>query len=65
VQLSDIADAPGKWPVTLIASCPARGRRPHDIIAHLRAIGYDAAVAIELHNPACGGCRRGSSARYR
>ena len=53
VQLSDIADVPREMASDADRILPGEGSSPpHDLIAHLQTIGYDAAVAIELHNPA-------------
>lgn len=53
VQLSDISAVPREMASDADRILPGEGASPpDDLIAHLRAIGYTAAVAVELHNPA-------------
>jgi len=53
VQLSDIADVPREMAADADRILPGEGASPSDdLVARLREIGYEAAVAVELHNPA-------------
>ena len=53
VQLSDITDVPREMAADTDRILPGEGSSPpDDLIARLREIGYEGAVAIELHNPA-------------
>jgi 2-keto-myo-inositol isomerase len=53
VQLSDIADVPREMASDADRILPGEGASPpDDLVARLRAIGYAAAVSVELHNPA-------------
>ena len=53
VQLSDIADVPREMAGDADRILPGEGSSPpQELIARLETIGYMAAVAVELHNPA-------------
>jgi sugar phosphate isomerase/epimerase len=53
VQLSDIADVPREMAADADRILPGEGTSPpDDLVARLREIGYEGAVAVELHNPA-------------
>ena len=53
VQLSDIADVPREMATDADRILPGEGASPpDDLIRRLGEIGYEGAVAIELHNPA-------------
>jgi sugar phosphate isomerase/epimerase len=53
VQLSDIADVPREMAADADRILPGEGASPpDDLVARLREIGYEGAVAVELHNPA-------------
>jgi sugar phosphate isomerase/epimerase len=53
VQLSDIADVPREMAADADRILPGEGASPpDDLVGRLREIGYEAAVAVELHNPA-------------
>lgn len=53
VQLSDIADVPREMAADTDRILPGEGASPpDDLVARLREIGYEGAVAVELHNPA-------------
>ena len=53
VQLSDIADVPREMAADADRILPGEGTSPPDeLVARLREIGYEGAVAVELHNPA-------------
>ena len=53
VQLSDIADVPREMAADTDRILPGEGTSPpDDLVARLREIGYEGAVAVELHNPA-------------
>jgi 2-keto-myo-inositol isomerase len=53
VQLSDIADVPREMAADADRILPGEGTSPpEELVARLKAIGYSAAVAVELHNPA-------------
>ena len=53
VQLSDMADVPREMAADADRILPGEGASPpDDLVARLREIGYEGAVAVELHNPA-------------
>ena len=53
VQLSDIADVPREMAADADRILPGEGASPpDDLVARLREVGYEGAVAVELHNPA-------------
>jgi len=53
VQLSDIADVPREMATDAYRILPGEGASPpDDLIRRLGEIGYEGAVAVELHNPA-------------
>jgi sugar phosphate isomerase/epimerase len=53
VQLSDIADVPREMAADADRILPGEGTSPpEELVARLREIGYEGAVAVELHNPA-------------
>lgn len=53
VQLSDIADVPREMATDADRILPGEGASPpDDLIRRLGEIGYEGAVAVELHNPA-------------
>ena len=52
VQLSDIADVPREMASDADRILPGEGcSPPHELIAHLTALGYAGPVSIETHNP--------------
>jgi sugar phosphate isomerase/epimerase len=53
VQLSDIADVPREMASDADRILPGEGGSPpDDLLRQLAEIGYQGAVAVELHNPA-------------
>ena len=53
VQLSDITDVPREMAADADRILPGEGSSPPDeLVGRLREIGYEGAVAVELHNPA-------------